>query len=53
MIVETLDVFADDDEVDSRAGQGGRADIGEEAEALARLQNRGAVVQASTTQARC
>ena len=51
--VEALGVFADDGEVGSRAGQGDRADIGEEVEALTQLENRGAVSQAGTAQMRC
>ena len=53
MTVETLGVFADNGEVDSRAGQGDRADVGEEVEALAQLENRGAVGQAGIAQMRC
>ena len=53
MTVETLGVFADDGEVGSRAGQGDRADVGEEVEALAQLENRGAVGQAGIAQMRC
>ena len=51
--VEALGVFADDSEVGGRAGQGDRADVGEEVEALAQLENRGAVGQAGAAQMRC
>ena len=53
MTVEALGVFADDGEVGSRAGQGDRAEVGEKIEALAQLENRGAVGQASAAQVWC
>lgn len=53
MTVEALGVFADDGEVGSRARQGDRAEVGEKIEALAQLENRGAVGQASAAQVWC